>query len=138
MTPLAAGTGPPGSNVRVLEVVSLSTFADPREVQDGPLTLRTGRDAGAVCIALEGEIDLSNVHLLEQALLEALVEGSGQVLVDMREVTFIDSTGIACLVRFLRSNAARLRFLRSEALGVSRVLRITGIEERLTPPRPRV
>lgn len=111
--------------------------ADGMEMQDGLLTVRAHCDAGAWRVELAGELDLSNSDLLEEALRKALEDGgAGQVVVDMRDVTFIDSTGIACLVRYLRDDryAGRLRFLRSTALGVSRVLQLTGVEERLIPP----
>jgi anti-anti-sigma factor len=113
-------------------------ITDGLEIQEGPLTVRAHRDSGVWCLAIAGEVDLSNAELVETALRNVLDEdGAGQVIVDMREVTFIDSTGIACLVRFLREdgNAGRLRFRRSTALGVSRVLQLTGIEDRLTPPK---
>lgn len=111
--------------------------ADGTEKQDGLLTVRASGDSGVWRIELVGELDLSNTGLLEAMLQEALDgDGAGQVVLDMREVTFIDSTGIACLVRFTRDEgySGRLRFLRSKALGVSRVLQLTGIEDRLTPP----
>jgi anti-anti-sigma factor len=51
----------------------------------------------------------------------------------MRELEFIDSTGIALLVAALghNSDGDRVRFIPSPAPAVARVLELTGLAERL-------
>jgi anti-sigma B factor antagonist len=97
------------------------------------LTLRVERDGDNRCIHLAGELDLANTPALDAELGEALADGQCQILVDMRELTFIDSTGIAILVAALSraGEGKRLRFIPSQAPAVSRVLHLTGIAERL-------
>jgi anti-anti-sigma factor len=84
-------------------------------------------------IQLRGELDLANADAVEAALDEALGEGDGHVIVDMTELAFIDSTGIALLVAALNrdSGGGRLRFVNSRAPAVTKVLEMTGVAERL-------
>jgi anti-anti-sigma factor len=84
-------------------------------------------------LMLEGELDLANAGLLETELGEALGDGACRIVVDMRRLEFIDSTGIALLVAALGQDgdAGRLRFVPSQTDAVTRVLQLTGVEERL-------
>jgi anti-anti-sigma factor len=91
------------------------------------------RDEGErLRVSLCGELDLSNACTAELQLEEALNSGR-PLLIDLTNLEFLDSTGIALLVAALgRPDAgSRLRFLPSETLGVRRVLSLTGLEERL-------
>jgi anti-anti-sigma factor len=104
------------------------------EVRNGLLTMRICREVDKCLISLDGEVDLSNAEALEATLQEVMGEGAAQVVVDMQDLSFIDSTGIACLVRLLHGeDADRLRFVRSSSPAVVRVLQLTGVEEKLTP-----
>src|SRR4051812_10424045 len=51
-----------------------------------------------VCVALSGELDLSRALLLEQEL--RTVEGSGPagIVIDLSELDFVDSSGLARLI----------------------------------------
>lgn len=107
-----------------------------REVRDGMLTLRVSIDAQAQTLALVGELDMANAATLASEL-ETLEAGSGTepITIDMRELEFIDSTGIAVLVAAYRRAKAegesRLRFVHSQATGVQRVMNVTGLEKEL-------
>ena len=56
---------------------------------------------GRLIIALEGEIDLEQAGAVRRALLDSLKKGRN-VLVDLSQVTYIDSSGIASLVEGLQ------------------------------------
>ena len=56
-------------------------------------------DDGVRVIAVRGELDLSTAPELEGPLDEAVAAGDALVLVDLSECEFIDSTGIALIVR---------------------------------------
>ena len=56
------------------------------------------RDERATTLEVAGEVDLANAHELAQVGLAALAERALTVTVDMRDVTFLDSTGLAALV----------------------------------------
>jgi anti-sigma B factor antagonist len=101
------------------------------EVQDGLLTVRSALDGERIRLTLEGEMDLSNVQTVETALEEACSEDR-KVLVDLGPLEFLDSTGISLLVRALGGReAARLSFLPSESPTVSRLLNMTGLDQRM-------
>jgi len=50
-------------------------------------------------VRLEGEIDLACAPQLRDGLLGLLNRGVDSLVVDLRDVTFIDSTGVGCLLR---------------------------------------
>lgn len=59
-----------------------------------------GRDAATLRLA--GELDMSNAAEVERPLRDLTSLGFRTVVVDLRELTFLDSTGIALLVRWQR------------------------------------
>ena len=65
------------------------------------LSIHTSRDAGQARVAAEGEIDLSTVGELREAVLTC-AEGAERLLLDLERVEFIDTTGLATLLE-LRS-----------------------------------
>lgn len=54
---------------------------------------------GIRVVTVRGELDLSTAPELEGPLKDALAEGENSVLIDLTECEFIDSTGIAMIVR---------------------------------------
>jgi anti-anti-sigma factor len=78
-------------------------------------------------IRLAGELDLSAAPELDQVL-EAAVERGGAVLVDLTELTFVDSTGIHTFIKAARSLRGRgCLILHGEQERVGRVLDLVGI-----------
>jgi anti-anti-sigma factor len=91
-----------------------------------------GGDAGWT-LALAGELDMANAATLS-AELERAERDAAKITIDLRELRFIDSTGIAVLVaahRRLDGDDDRLRLIRSDADGVRRVLELTGLDREL-------
>lgn len=92
------------------------------------------RRGDVVTLALEGELDLSVIQNAEVALDAAEREdGVREVVLDLTQLSFIDSTGL----RFIISADSRSRrggyVLRLIAGNdrVRRILRLTGLDERL-------
>ena len=91
---------------------------------------------GVRIIAVRGELDLSTAPDLEGPLEEAIASGDASVLIDLTECEFIDSTGIALIVRaWQRLDAAPTAtaepgrvVICSDNDQVRRVLEITGLE----------
>lgn len=113
--------------------------AERREISDGALVVRTERDGGLFRLSLAGELDLANAGTVEAELETALAVGEGEIVVDMRELEFIDSTGIALLVATLGRDDAerpRVRFVPSDSVAVNRVLDLTGLSGRLPLAEP--
>ena len=101
-------------------------------VRTSMLSIRSERNGTTHRIALEGELDLASADALE-AELDAALAGGSRVVLDMAELTFIDSTGIALLVAALgrAGDEGQLGFLPSRSLAVNRVLQVTGVDSRL-------
>lgn len=81
---------------------------------------------------MRGELDLSTAPDLEGPLEETLDSGEGSVLIDLSQCEFIDSTGIALIVRAWQrldgDGNGRALVLCSQNEQVRRVLEITGLE----------
>ena len=107
---------------------------ESRKVRDGMLTIRVIADGPARTLALAGELDTANAATLAAELETAEAGGAEPLTVDMGELEFIDSTGIAVLVaahRRANADGEHLRFVRSRAAGVQRVMGVTGLEQEL-------
>lgn len=108
---------------------------DSRQVRDGTLSIGVIADEAACRLLLSGELDLANALTLEAELKKAEGNGSALVRLDMSELEFIDSTGIAVLVAAhhrLAEKGGRLELVPSRAREVSRVLAITGLASELS------
>ncbi|MFE9203171.1 STAS domain-containing protein [Micromonospora sp. NPDC007230] len=91
------------------------------------------RDGGGACLRLAGELDLSTAAQLNAAVDRLAADGHHELLVDLTELTFCDSVGIAALVRGDNHATAEGGWLRiTGATGrVARVLQVTGLAELL-------
>lgn len=92
-------------------------------------------DDGVHLIAVRGELDLSTAPDLERPLEDAIASGDATVLIDLTECEFIDSTGIALIVRAWQrldraaeGNGSGRVVIASDNDQVRRVLEITGLE----------
>jgi anti-anti-sigma factor len=92
-------------------------------------------DDGVRVVAVRGELDLSTAPDLEGPLEDAVSSGSASVLIDLSECEFIDSTGIALIVRAWQrldqaanGDGSGRVVICSDNEQVRRVLEITGLE----------
>jgi anti-sigma B factor antagonist len=98
------------------------------------LTVRVSGERTSQTISLIGELDMANATTLSAELERAEGEDPRTITIDMRKLEFIDSTGIAVLVaahRRLNVGGERIRLVRSEAIGVRRVMEVTGLDRAL-------
>ncbi|MBX7266670.1 STAS domain-containing protein [Micromonospora sp. Llam7] len=88
-------------------------------------------DGGPVRLRLAGELDMSGAPQLDAAIDGLATAGERRLLVDLTDLTFCDSTGIAALVRGDSLAAGEGGWLRvTGATGrVERVLKLTGLAE---------
>jgi anti-sigma B factor antagonist len=87
-----------------------------------------GAPASPPTVTLTGELDISSAAWA-QAALERGQRNAASLIVDMRQVTFIDCAGLAPLVRALRralEQGGGITVLASGAT-VPRLLRLTGL-----------
>jgi anti-anti-sigma factor len=97
------------------------------------LSLETSIDGPAAVIALRGELDLAGASVLEQELERLDGEFDGAVMLDMRGVEFMDSSGlrvIAVSTQQARARGRRLALVPGSEQ-VMRVFDITRMRERL-------
>ena len=91
----------------------------------------TARDeAGFKIVAVHGEVDLSWSSQVRRAILDALSQ-SKQVLVELNEVSYIDSSGIAALVEgYQPAKAKKASFgLLSASSPVCAVLELARLDQ---------
>jgi anti-sigma B factor antagonist len=101
-------------------------------VNPAPFEVKVGDlENGVRTISVHGELDLSTAPALEGPLDEAL-SGEGSLLIDLSRCEFIDSTGIALIVRAWQrldsGENGRALVICSQNDQVRRVLEITGLE----------
>jgi anti-sigma B factor antagonist len=83
---------------------------------------------------LRGEIDAASAPAVQAALNDALADDM-DLLVDCTDLTFIDSSGIAVLVRtqqMLAARGHRLRIVKARAT-IERLFQVTGLTDLLHP-----
>lgn len=80
---------------------------------------------------LVGELDMAGTDALEKAVLAGLAEGVKRVVFDLRELTFIDSTGLRALVAVhdLCRERGREVALIPGRRAVQRVFDLTGLAD---------
>lgn len=91
-------------------------------------------DEGTHVVSLRGEIDALTAPKLGSRLFALAEEGLGRVVVDLSEVTFMDSTGIGVLLNALRHMTLRrcAMVLVCPTERVMRPFEVTGLTGRLT------
>ena len=88
---------------------------------------------GRLDAALSGEIDLSTIAELEERLEGSLDPDPSLLVLDLREVTFLDSSGLRLLLRLdeRQRTAGRRLVLVKGGRRVERVFELTGAGQRL-------
>jgi anti-anti-sigma factor len=97
------------------------------------LDVRTEDRNGLVHVALVGELDLSTVAKVQEELRRVEASSPATVVVDLSKLTFLDSTGLRCIVTAderARSEGRRIVIVRGPD-AVQRVFAITRLDDRL-------
>jgi len=96
-----------------------------------PFSVAIHEAAGRLVIAVRGELDLATAPQLEEALVPRLQDG-GSVLLDLRPLEFMDSTGVRVIVaahHAAQDGGGHLALARCAPDGpVARVLEISGLD----------
>ena len=113
-------------------MVDVANGGDPEDERTPALDVRDGPEGRRV-VRVIGPLDLATSDGVEAALRAAFDEGT-VVRLDLSEVTFLDSSGMRGVLRAYR--LAKERDAVFEVVpgppSVQRVLRITGVDGRLT------
>lgn len=84
-------------------------------------------------VALSGDLDLSSSKRAEEAIVEAEKGNPPLLLIDLRKLTFMDSTGLRVMVsadKRAKRSGRRAVIVKGPA-AVQRVFEITRLDERL-------
>lgn len=96
------------------------------DLNDEPtLSVECSDVAGAPpVVSVSGELDLSSAPILRDALEPVIALGPDQVIIDLSDLRFVDSTGLAVL---LEAQARVDLRLRDSSLAVQRIIEATGL-----------
>ena len=101
---------------------------------DPGLTVEAHGEPDAGVLSLRGELDVSTIAIVQEAI--AGVNG-GTVVLDLTDLRFVDSAGIGCFARahVALSEAGRALELRDPQPAIRRVIELTGLDReiRVTP-----
>jgi anti-anti-sigma factor len=108
-------------------------LADERIIENWVLTARSVRDGETHVLKLSGELDLASYEALDDELRRIEATDASRIVIDLSELTFLDSVGIRLLVEAdarSRSDSNRLELIPGGDQ-VQRTLRLCRLEESL-------
>ena len=99
------------------------------------LTLTTSHEQEAVRVALQGELDVGSALLFDEELrrIEEDEESADTLVLDLRPLKFMDSTGLRLILSAhsrARRSGRRLRIIPGGD-AIRRIFRLTGVWKRL-------
>ena len=87
------------------------------------------RDGDAVVVRLAGEIDLYNAHEVRDVLLDESGKAPERLVVELSQVTFVDSTALGVLIEARAKLPNKRAFLvASPQLETRRALEVSGLD----------
>lgn len=89
---------------------------------------------GAPLLSVHGELDLASSPVLEEELQRAREQRPALIIIDLRELDFMDSTGLSILIRAHQAaeEAGHRLAIVNGSRQVRRLLSLTGVADRLT------
>jgi len=107
---------------------------------EGSHLLRTGfhveaeRSGNTMVLRLQGELDMATARHLRTAIVQAMLGDAKVLALDLSDLTFIDSTGIAVLLAADRraKDEGRTLSLRHPRRVVGKALQLTGTDRLVT------
>jgi anti-sigma B factor antagonist len=93
------------------------------------LTIATREAAGRTVVSVGGEIDVYTAPRLREEITELVAAGTYDLVIDMSEVEFLDSTGLGVLVgglKKVRAHDGSLQLVCSQDR-LLKIFRITGL-----------
>lgn len=95
------------------------------------LRIESSTNDGTAVLALRGEVDVYTAPKLKSSLIDLVDEGTYEIIVDLSEVDFIDSSGLGVLVGGLKRVKARegsISLVCSQE-NILKIFRITGLNK---------
>jgi anti-sigma B factor antagonist len=100
---------------------------------EGNLLIDVRSEGERVVLRLDGELDLASVPTLERAVEDSMLDSVAEIVLDLRALEFIDSTGLrAILLQDKRSTERGQTFaLVRGSEQVQRLMNMTRVDEHL-------
>src|SRR5262245_29912221 len=114
-----------GVRGRTVRIASIATKGDARAARLPLSPLPSDPKA----IAVSGELDQTSLDRLDALIQDAEETDIRWIVVDLSDVSFIDSTGLSMLLDARRRSNGRLSYMPSKHDGVTRLLEVTGTIE---------
>jgi anti-sigma B factor antagonist len=97
------------------------------------LTIDTRREPDRVVVALDGELDMANAPRLQSTIEQAAIEEDAMLVLDLRELQFMDSTGLRIILwaRDRCQETGREFALTPGSPQVQRLLSVSGAGEHM-------
>jgi anti-sigma B factor antagonist len=112
--------------------------SEPPSTPPEILHCEVGRNGVSAWVKPIGELDLDTAHRVEDALAALREEGLKDLVLDLRGLTFMDSTGLRLVIRWdtaARQDGFRFAVVPGQEV-VQRVFQLTGMDEHLTVADP--
>lgn len=93
------------------------------------LDVQTTPDGSAQVFAVRGTMDIATSPTVRAALLEAAERGHHDIIVDLTQLEFLDSTGLGAMIgahKRAKEHGGRIRLVAQDGQ-ILRLLRITGL-----------
>lgn len=102
--------------------------------QQEKFQLRTENHEGRCIVFLSGELDLESASQLRAAMAPLVELGDRELVLNLRDLKYIDSTGIGIFVSVLKARHAKQAPFAVEAIppGIRKLFDMTGITPFLT------
>ena len=113
-------------------------MSEPESTAPEPLRCEVGHNGTSAWVRPVGELDLDTAHRVDTALTELHEHGYAELVLDLRGLTFMDSTGLRLVIRWdtvARESGFRFAVVPGDEV-VQRVFRLTGMDAHLTIADP--
>jgi anti-sigma B factor antagonist len=100
----------------------------------GDLGLEDAERDGTTVLTVRGEVDIYTAPRLRERMIELVSQGRHQIVVDLEQVEFLDSTGLGVLVgglKRVRSHDGDLSLVCTQSR-ILKVFEITGLDKVFT------
>ncbi len=100
---------------------------------EGNLSIDVSREGERVVLSLDGELDLASVPLLESEVENATLDDPATIVLDLRKLEFIDSTGLRAILSLDQRSTERGQAfaLVRGSQQVQRLMSMTRVDEHL-------
>lgn len=103
-------------------------FLSQKPSLDTPLRIDTVGGDGSLVLEVHGELDIATSPLLDKALTRARSTNAASIVVDLRGVSFIDSTALHVLINHARAEEGRARLrLTKGSPQTQRIFELSGV-----------